>query len=89
MEHRGTARSHILPVVLDGAAPPRGSGIVSGGKPLGTLLSAAGPRALALIRLDRLQEAYTAGEVLTAGERGVRVIVPAWARYHVPQPRAA
>ncbi|MGQ0483965.1 MAG: CAF17-like 4Fe-4S cluster assembly/insertion protein YgfZ [Hyphomicrobiales bacterium] len=81
MEHRATARSRILPVHLDGAAPVKGSDIVSGGKIVGTLLSSQGPDALAVMRLDRLAEAQA--PLLTAGV-GTRVIKPRWARYDVP-----
>jgi tRNA-modifying protein YgfZ len=81
MEHRATARSRILPVHLDRAAPAKGAEIVSGGKIVGTLLSSQGPDALALIRLDRLAEAPA--PLLTAGV-GTRVIKPRWVRYDVP-----
>jgi tRNA-modifying protein YgfZ len=84
MEHRATARSRILPVHLDRAAPPKGSEIVSGGKVVGTLLSSEGQDALALLRLDRLAEAKE--PLLTAGV-GTRVIKPRWARYEVPGAR--
>lgn len=80
MEHRGTARSRILPVRLDVAAP-KGSEILSGGKLVGTLLSCEGRDALALIRLDRLADAKE--PLLTAGA-ATRVIRPRWARYEVP-----
>ncbi|WP_374390527.1 folate-binding protein YgfZ, partial [Sandaracinobacter sp.] len=81
MEHRGTARSRILPVVVDGAVPPKGTDIRSGEKQVGTLLSSAGNRALALIRLDRLAEATA--PLLADGAR-VTVQKPAWARYDIP-----
>jgi folate-binding protein YgfZ len=81
MEHRGTARSRILPVALDGDAPPKGTDIRSGGKQVGTLLSSAGSKALALIRLDRLADATAP---LLADGVSVRVLKPAWAKYEVP-----
>lgn len=81
MEHRGLARSRILPVVLDGAAPPKGTDIRSGEKQVGTLLSSSGARALALIRLDRLAEATAP---LMADGATVKVLKPAWAKYDVP-----
>ncbi|MGH6854078.1 MAG: YgfZ/GcvT domain-containing protein [Aestuariivirga sp.] len=81
MEHRGMARSRILPVRLGGAAPPKGSDISAGGKTIGTLLSSAGQKALALLRLDRLAEA--AGPLLTEGV-SVEVLKPRWVRYDVP-----
>ena len=81
MEHRGTARSRILPVTLDAEAPPRGTEIRAGEKQVGTLLSASGRAALALIRLDRLAEATAP---LVAAGVGLRVLKPLWARYDVP-----
>lgn len=81
MEHRGTARSRILPLVVGGPAPPAGSDIRSGDRMIGTLLSSAGTRALGLIRIDRLAEATTP---LLTDAVTVRVQKPAWARYDVP-----
>lgn len=81
MEHRGTARSRILPVLLDREPPSSGSDIRSGDKVIGTLLSSAGKRALALIRLDRLAETT---EPLLTGAVTVSVLKPRWARYEVP-----
>lgn len=81
MEHRGTARSRILPVTVDGPMPPKGTDIRSGDKQVGTLLSSSGSNALALIRLDRLAEAAAP---LLADGAGVSVRKPAWAKYDVP-----
>jgi hypothetical protein len=81
MEHRGTARSRILPVRLEGAAPPRGTEIRSGERQVGTLLSSAGQMGLALIRLDRLAE--STGPLLAGGVT-LAVRKPGWARYDVP-----
>ncbi len=80
MEHRGTARSRILPVMLNGDPPSDTSEIRSGDKMIGTLLSSAGRRALALIRLDRLGEAT---EPLLTNAVTVSVLKPRWARYDV------
>ncbi len=81
MEHRATARSRILPVTFEGAAPPRGSVIKSSDKVIGSVLSSAGNAALALLRLDRMAEATQ--PLLTDA---VRVLVhkPAWIKYDVP-----
>ena len=81
MEHRGTARSRILPVVLDGTAPPKDTAIRSGEKQVGTLLSSCGNIALALLRLDRLAEAVAP---LRADGVTVTVRKPLWAAYDVP-----
>jgi folate-binding protein YgfZ len=81
MEHRATARSRILPVTFDGAAPPRDAVIKSADKIIGSVLSSVGNAALALIRLDRLGEAEQ--PLLTDGVRA-RVHKPAWVNYDVP-----
>jgi len=81
MEHRGTARSRILPVTLAGGTPPKGTDLRAGDKQVGTLLSGEGDQALALIRLDRLAEAAAP---LEAGGVAVTVLKPHWARYDVP-----
>lgn len=81
MEHRGTARSRILPVRFAAAAPPSGSDVKAGEKSLGQLLGARGMMGLALIRLDRLAEA--SGPLLSETV-SVEVLKPAFARYDVP-----
>jgi folate-binding protein YgfZ len=81
MEHRATARSRILPVTFDGAAPPRGAAIKSADKVIGSVLSSAGNAALALLRLDRMAEAT---EPLLTDAVRVRVHKPAWIKYDVP-----
>ena len=84
MEHRGIARSRILPVRLSGPAPAKGAEIRSGGKVVGSLLSSAGSDALALIRLDRLAEATAP---LLTEAISVTVLKPSWVRYDVPGAR--
>lgn len=84
MEHRGTARSRILPVSLDGPATETGMPVRSGDKQVGTMLSSSGAMALALIRLDRLAEA---DRPLLADTVTVTVLRPRWARFEVPLAR--
>lgn len=55
--HRGSARSRILPLHVNGALPVKGTVITSGDQRIGEILSGQGDRALGLIRLDRLAEA--------------------------------
>ena len=81
MEHRATARSRILPVQFDGTDPARDAEIKSDGKSLGSILSSSGNMALALIRLDRLNEAEQ--PLLTDSVR-TRVHKPAWVNYDIP-----
>jgi hypothetical protein len=84
MEHRGTARSRVVPVALGGAAPASGSAVTAGGKPMGVMGSAADGRALALLRLDRVEEALAAGASLQAGGVALTLVKPAWARFAFP-----
>lgn len=68
MEHRGTARSRFLTVTGSTELPERGSEVSAGGTPLGTLGSHQGALGLALLRIDRLQQALAAGhQPVTAG----------------------
>ncbi len=55
--HRGTARSRILPLQVQGALPAKGAAIMSGELRVGEMLSGQGSHALGLMRLDRLAEA--------------------------------
>ncbi len=67
MKHKGTARRRIARVRLDGPAPAPGTPVLDGELPVGALGAAAGGQALALLRLDRAEEAAAAGRALTAG----------------------
>lgn len=66
MQHRGTARTRTLKVVLDEGSPEVGAAIMAGDKAVGTMGSAAGAHGLALIRTDRVADALKAGVPLKA-----------------------
>ena len=90
MQHRGTARTRILPLVfLDGTAPEPGSEVTAGARSLGTTGSTANGRGLAAIRLDRLGDALAAGEPVRAGGRIAGVEKPAFATFAFPVDAAA
>lgn len=72
MQHRGTARTRIVRVGVEGDAP-QGVEIMAGGKLLGTMGSSVQGRGLALIRLDRTAEALAASQEIVAGEAKLRV----------------
>jgi len=84
MEHRGTARTRAVPLRFDGAAPQAGTPVTAGDRQLGHLGSAAAGRAIALLRLDRVAEALSHGQALTAGGTPVRLVKPDWARFAFP-----
>ena len=73
MQHRGALRKRVVGVELGGVAPPPGTPVIDGELPVGTLGAASGSQALALMRLDRVDEARAAGRKLTAAGVEVRV----------------
>jgi folate-binding protein YgfZ len=89
MEHRGTARKRIVGVEGEGPLPPSGTDITAGSVSIGTLGSVSGNSGLALLRLDRAEEAKTAGVPLRAGEVTVALRIPAWARFKTPAAAAS
>jgi folate-binding protein YgfZ len=76
MQHRGTARTRTVRVILDGFSPEPGTAILAGDKPVGTMGSTAGHNGLALIRTDRAADALDAGKPLTAGGLAIRLADP-------------
>lgn len=86
MQHRGTARTRIVPVVFDnGIATETGAPATAGSKPLGTIGSAAAGKALALLRLDRLADAMAAGETPLGGGLPFRLAdKPGFIRFAFP-----
>jgi tRNA-modifying protein YgfZ len=82
MQHRGTARTRIVPLVyLDGVAAEPGADITAGERSLGKTGSGVDGRGLAMVRLDRAADALAAGETIRAGGRLVRIETPAWASF--------
>jgi folate-binding protein YgfZ len=84
IEHRGIARTRAVPVAYGDPAPETGVAVMAGGHTLGTMGSTAGGRGIALLRLDRVAEAFARGEPLMAGERPIRLVKPDWARFGFP-----
>jgi folate-binding protein YgfZ len=73
MQHRGSARTRTVRLMLEDAPPEAGVAIVAGDKPLGTMGSSAGGRGLGLLRIDRAADALDAGLPLTAGGIAIRL----------------
>jgi tRNA-modifying protein YgfZ len=87
MEHRGNVRTRIVPVAYDGFAPDAGAAVTAGEKQIGTFGSSAGGRALAMLRLDRAEDALKAGHPLVAGAVTLRLVKLGWLRFAVPGER--
>lgn len=73
MKRRGQIKSRTLPVTFDGPAPAPGSEVRAGEQRAGEILSGRDGRALALLRLDRIE-----GEALSVDGRAVAVERPGW-----------
>jgi hypothetical protein len=84
MQHRGNARTRVVPVAYDGFAPEPGAEVTAAEKPVGTFGSSADGRALAMLRLDRTEDALAAGHALVAGAATLRLVKPDWIRFRFP-----
>ena len=60
MKRKGEARRRTLIAAFDGKVPKKGASVVAGESNLGDLMSGGNGKALALIRLDRLEQAKAA-----------------------------
>jgi folate-binding protein YgfZ len=84
VEHRASARNRVVPIAYDEFAPTSGLPVMAGDKQVGMLGSTAKGRGLALLRLDRVGDAHSAGIALEAGGIAIRVVKPAWATFDLP-----
>jgi tRNA-modifying protein YgfZ len=78
MKHRASARRRFLIAEIDGDLPAPGTKLEASGREVGTLATGTEGRALALVRLDRVSEADSAGEDITAMGQKVRLQRPSW-----------
>jgi folate-binding protein YgfZ len=84
VEHRSRARSRLVPIAYDEFAPSSGLPVMAGEKQVGVLASTAKGRGLALLRLDRVNDAMASGTPLSAGGIAIRVVKPQWAKFPWP-----
>ena len=73
MKRRGTVKSRMLPIRFEGVAPSPGAEILAGALRAGEVRSGADGRAMALLRLDRIE-----GAALTVDGRACQVVRPDW-----------
>ena len=73
MKRRGTIKNRMLPITFEGPAPAFGTEVLAGELRAGEVLAGREGRAMALLRLDRIE-----GADLTADGRPVRVEPPDW-----------
>ena len=84
MKHRGTARRRVVTVSAEGALPTSGTEMTADGKPVGALGTVCGNRALAIVRIDRIADAFASGTPLLAETVPVTVALPAWSGLSFP-----
>jgi len=87
VEHRGSARKRVVPVIYDGGAPLGGVPVLANGKEIGIMGSAAAGRGLAMLRLDRVADAMAADVALEAGGVPIRPVKPPWGTFAWPEER--
>ena len=73
MKRRSAIKSRMLPIDFDGPAPAAGAEILAGTLRAGEVRSGVDGRAMALVRLDRIE-----GAELTVDGRACAVVRPAW-----------
>jgi folate-binding protein YgfZ len=88
MQHRGTARTRSVKVLLDDLSPEPGVSVLAGDKPVGTMGSSAQGKGIALVRIDRVADAIDAGQPLTAGGLVLKLAEPDIVRISTKQPLA-
>jgi folate-binding protein YgfZ len=74
---RRSARKRIVKLRGEAALPATGTPVMAGDTPLGTIGSVAGRDGLAMLRLDKLEDARGEGMRVTAGGVALEVSVPA------------
>jgi folate-binding protein YgfZ len=84
MEHRGTARTRIVPIAFDGPPPEAGLPVTAGEKNIGVMGSGITGRGLAALRLDRVTDALASATPLVAGGIVIRPVKPDWASFAWP-----
>ena len=72
--YRGLLKRRLVPVMVEGPLPPRGTPVLAEGADIGTIRTGQGVRALATIRLEALDKP------LTCGEATLRPDLPSWMR---------
>jgi tRNA-modifying protein YgfZ len=79
MQHRGTARTRLVPLVSDnGFAVAENIPVLVGDRSIGITGTASSGMNLGLIRLDKAAEAMTAGIAMTAGAVEMKPVMPLW-----------
>ncbi|MEP0518963.1 MAG: folate-binding protein [Hyphomicrobiales bacterium] len=81
VKHRGTARKRIVLVSSEDLMPEPGTDIQSEKKSIGTLGSVSDQNGLAMVRLDKVNDALEEGHFINAGSVRLTPAVPDWVTF--------
>jgi hypothetical protein len=73
-KYRGLVKRRLVPVRIEGLAPPSGAPLLRDGREVGTMRSALGEHGMALVRLEALESP------LVGGDATITPVVPPWLR---------
>jgi hypothetical protein len=74
MQHRGTARTRTVRLIVDGFRPDPGTDVMAGDRPVGKMGASADGRGLATLRIDKVGEALKAARPLTAAGHILKLV---------------
>jgi folate-binding protein YgfZ len=80
-KYRALIKKRLLPVEIDGPLPAPGTPVMLDGQEAGDIRSGRDHLALALLRLEAIEESAKSGTPLTAGGARVTPIKPGWVRF--------
>lgn len=80
-KYRALIKKRLMPVKVAGPLPGPGTAVTLGDQEVGEMRSGRGDLALALLRLELVNEAAKTGVPLLAGGARLTPIKPAWARF--------
>jgi folate-binding protein YgfZ len=80
-KYRALIKKRLMPVKVEGPLPEAGTVVKVGDAEAGEIRTGRGELALALLRLDAVEEAARLGAPLVAGAARVTPIKPGWARF--------
>lgn len=78
--HRARLRKRLFGVAIEGPPPAPGAAVTFEGRAAGEMRTSADGRGLAVLRLDRVDEAARTAAPMLAGEARLRPFSPPWAR---------
>jgi folate-binding protein YgfZ len=80
-KYRGLVRKRLMPVAIEGEAPAFGAPVTLGDADAGEMRSSRNGIGLALLRLEKVEQALAAGTPLSAGAARLVPRKPAWAKF--------